>query len=149
MGEEPESGADCFGTGKRQGLHKPEGTAKGRKIVGTNREARSVTHDKRRTPRYPFIATAELIEEQADVRIASRVSELSLHGCYLDMMNPFPEGTRVKLKVYSGNLYFESKAQVIYVQMNIGAGVRFDHILPEHQKVLDQWLDELSKTQAV
>jgi len=116
-------------------------------MVRSQREARTVTDTKRRAPRYPFIATAELIEEQADVRIASRVSELSLYGCYLDMMNPFPEGTRVKLKVYSGNLYFETKAQVIYVHMNIGAGIRFDHILPEHQKVLDQWLEELSKTQ--
>jgi len=25
------------------------------------------------------------------VRIVSRVSELSLNGCYLDMMNPFPQ----------------------------------------------------------
>ncbi len=44
--------------------------------------------EQRRTPRYTFIASAELIEQKTDVRIATRVSELSLHGCYLDMMNP-------------------------------------------------------------
>jgi len=48
--------------------------------------------ERRRTPRYTFIASAELIEEASDVRIATRVSELSLYGCYLDMMNPFPVG---------------------------------------------------------
>jgi len=50
--------------------------------------------EKRRSPRYSFIASAELIEVKADVRIVSRVSELSLHGCYLDMMNPFPRERR-------------------------------------------------------
>ena len=46
--------------------------------------------EKRRTPRYVFFAAAELMEEKSEVRIASRLSELSLRGCYLDMMNPFP-----------------------------------------------------------
>jgi hypothetical protein len=48
---------------------------------------------KRRSPRYFFFASAELTEEDSQVRVPSRVSELSLHGCYLDMMNPFPADT--------------------------------------------------------
>ena len=55
--------------------------------------------EQRRTPRYTFIASAELIEQKTDVRIATRVSELSLNGCYLDMMNPFPQGTLVLVKI--------------------------------------------------
>ena len=47
--------------------------------------------EKRRTPRYIFFAAAELLQEQSEVRVASRVSELSLYGCYLDMMNPPPD----------------------------------------------------------
>jgi hypothetical protein len=64
--------------------------------------------EKRRTPRYSFIASAELIEVRADVRIASRVSELSLHGCYLDMMNPFPKDTLVLVKISAGEALFEA-----------------------------------------
>jgi len=45
--------------------------------------------ERRRTPRYMFFASAELLEEKSEVRIATRVSELSRNGCYLDMMNPF------------------------------------------------------------
>jgi hypothetical protein len=51
--------------------------------------------EKRRTPRYVFFAAAELMEEKSEVRIASRLSELSVRGCYLDMMNPFPVGTSI------------------------------------------------------
>jgi hypothetical protein len=97
--------------------------------------------EKRRSPRYSFIATAELIEEKADVRIASRVSELSLHGCYLDMMNPFPTGTTVLVKIAAGDAFFEAKSKIVYSQPNMGAGVGFVQIAPGSQEVLERWLD--------
>jgi len=101
--------------------------------------------EKRRTPRYPFIASAELIEMQADVRIASRVSELSLHGCYLDMMNPFPTGTLVLVKISAGDAYFEAKSKIVYSQPNMGAGVGFLEIQQQFQPVLERWLDEAAR----
>jgi len=94
----------------------------------------------RRTPRYTFIATAELIEEKTDVRIATRVSELSLHGCYLDMMNPFPQNTLVLVKIFAGNDFFQAKGKIIYVQPNLGAGVSFLEIDQQHIPVLERWL---------
>jgi hypothetical protein len=104
-----------------------------------------VYQERRRGPRYAFIASAELIEERADVRIASRVSELSLHGCYLDMMNPFPTGTMVLVKISAGEAFFQAKAKVVYSQMNMGAGLGFLQIEPDSQAVLERWLDEAEK----
>ena len=96
--------------------------------------------EQRRTPRYTFIASAELIEEKTDVRIATRVSELSLHGCYLDMMNPFPQGTLVLVKIFAGEDFFQAKARIIYVQPNLGAGLSFLEVEPEPLAVLQHWL---------
>ena len=103
--------------------------------------------EKRRSPRYSFIASAELIEQKADVRIASRVSELSLHGCYLDMMNPFPTGTMVLVKVSAGDACFEAKSKIVYSQPNMGAGVGFLEVRPDSQAVLERWLDGAEKEQ--
>ena len=103
--------------------------------------------EKRRSPRYSFIASAELIEENADVRIASRVSELSLHGCYLDMMNPFPKGTLVLVKIAAGDAFFEAKSKVIYSQPNMGAGLGFLEVTPASQAVLERWLDGAEQEQ--
>ena len=103
--------------------------------------------EKRRTPRYTFIASAELIEERTDVRIASRVSELSLHGCYLDMMNPFPVETLVLVKISAGDAFFEARSKIIYSQPNMGAGVAFLETEPRFQPVLERWLDEAAKEQ--
>ena len=101
--------------------------------------------ERRRTPRYIFIASAELYEERTDVRVASRVSELSLHGCHLDMMNPFPMGTLVLLKIFAGELTFQSKAKIIYATPNVGAGVLFLDVEPKYEFVLKRWLEEAAK----
>jgi hypothetical protein len=116
-------------------------------IRGNPLEAAIGYEEKRRSPRYSFIASAELIEERADVRIATRVSELSLHGCYLDMMNPFPKGTMVLVKISAGDAFFEAKSQIVYSQPNMGAGVGFLAVEPASQIVLERWLDELEREQ--
>jgi hypothetical protein len=98
--------------------------------------------ERRRSPRRIFIASAELYEEQSDVRVASRVSELSLHGCYLDMMNPFPPGTIIRLKISSGDMSFECKARVIYSTSNQGAGVGFLDLEPKYEYMVKRWMEE-------
>jgi PilZ domain len=101
--------------------------------------------ERRRTPRYIFIASAELYEEASDVRVASRVSELSLHGCYLDMMNPFPPGTIIRLKIFAGDLTFQSKARVIYSTSNVGAGVAFIDVEPKYEYMIKRWMEDAAK----
>jgi hypothetical protein len=110
-------------------------------LEGRRSRGRSVEYkEKRRSPRYPFIATAELVEESSDTRMSSRVSELGLHGCYLDMMNPFPQDTRVLVKIYAGNEFFEAPASVVYSQPNMGMGVKFHEVKPHFAQVLNGWL---------
>ena len=101
--------------------------------------------ERRRTPRYIFIASAELYEEGTEVRVASRVSELSLNGCYLDMMNPFPTGSFVLLKIFAGDLTFQSKAKVIYAAPNRGAGLLFIDVEVKYEYILKRWLEEAAK----
>ncbi len=79
------------------------------------------------------------------MRIATRVSELSLHGCYLDMMNPFPVGTLVLVKIAAGDAFFQAKSKIVYAQTNMGAGVVFLEVDEACQTVLERWLDEAQR----
>ena len=101
--------------------------------------------ERRRSPRYIDIASAELYEQQSDVRVASRVSELSMHGCYLDMMNPFPSGTLILLRIFAGDLTFQSKARVLYATQNMGAGVAFLDVDPKYEDILQRWMEQAAK----
>jgi hypothetical protein len=61
------------------------------------------------------------------------------------MMNPFPTGTFVLVKISAGDSFFEAKAKIVYSQPNMGAGVGFLEVGPPSQEALDRWLDEAEK----
>jgi hypothetical protein len=96
--------------------------------------------ERRRTPRYPFIATAEVIEQGSKAGFSTRVSELSLHGCYLDMPTPLPQDTAITVKIYSDGKFFEAAGTIVYSKPSLGVGVSFQGIRPQFLTVLKQWL---------
>jgi hypothetical protein len=96
--------------------------------------------ERRRTPRYPFVAVAELINEKERTKMEVRVTELSLNGCYFDMVNPLPDGTPIHVKIYFENEFFEAKGKVIYAQPNIGMGATFEEMPTYAVPVLKKWL---------
>lgn len=93
-----------------------------------------------RTPRYPFDAAAEVIVESSGVKILARVTELSLHGCYLHTDAPLTGHALVLVKIFGPFDYFEAPSTVIYAHPLLGMGVAFRHINPSCQRVLHKWL---------
>ena len=98
--------------------------------------------ERRRTPRFPFLATVEVIETGAAVGVAARVTELSLYGCYVETSNPLRKGAHAVLKVYSEGRYFESQGTVLYSQPSLGMGVGFLDVNPHYLTILKHWLLE-------
>jgi hypothetical protein len=96
--------------------------------------------ERRRTPRYPFIAMAEIVDDQEQARKASRVSELSLHGCYVEMPNPFPQGTNVLIEIYTETEFLEAHATVAYLEPKQGMGLTFNDLPGHFESVLKRWL---------
>jgi hypothetical protein len=110
-------------------------------------EAGMVEQDRRINPRYSFIANAEVADEQSGASIAARVSELSLQGCYLDMVNPLPMRTTVFISISSGADSFRAKGRIVYVHPGIGAGVVFVEVPLSSQSVLQRWLAKADNDQ--
>ena len=102
--------------------------------------------ERRRTIRYPFVASAELIDERFQTHLSARVSGLSLYGCYFDTINPFPVSTPILVKIVSNLLFFEAHATVVYSQPNLGMGVAFREVHSHFLKILQGWLLEAEKT---
>ena len=97
-------------------------------------------NERRQSPRYPFVASAQLLEEESEVRMAARISELGLGGCYVDMLNPFPQGATVRIHITHGNAVFRASGFVVYSNPNAGMGVAFRRLEPESRAVLEEWL---------
>ena len=100
----------------------------------------SVYTEKRRNPRFPFIAEAEIAEQGSSGKLLTRVSELSVNGCYIDEQNPFPSGTIVTLKIISESEIFDATAKVLYAHANLGMGLVFQDVSLRSGAVLRKWL---------
>lgn len=100
--------------------------------------------ERRKHPRYPFTAAAEVVESQTDARVTGRSSDLAIGGCFIDAMSPFPAGTLVVVRLAYDQRKFEAKARVVYSQNSMGMGLAFTQVEPEQKWVLEQWLGELS-----
>src|SRR2546429_5630193 len=70
--------------------------------------------ERREAPLHPFIASAEETDLASGARLSARVSELSLKGCYLDTLNPFPKGTRIRLVIFYGGQIFTAYCTNMY-----------------------------------
>jgi hypothetical protein len=96
--------------------------------------------EQRRTPRFPFVAVAEITDKESGRELVTQVSELSVNGCYIDEQNPFPSGTMVRLKIISGSEVFDATAKVLYAHANLGMGVVFQDVSLRSGTVLREWL---------
>jgi hypothetical protein len=94
----------------------------------------------RRTPRFPFIAIAEITDTLSGGQLSSRVAELSLNGCYVDMLNTLPTGSDVAIKIFSESECFVATAKVIYMHPNLGMGLAFQEVSLKSGAILQQWL---------
>jgi hypothetical protein len=103
--------------------------------------------ERRRAPRYPFIADAEVTEIASDTKLNAKTSDLSIGGCFLDMLNPSPEGTDVGVRISHASTTFTALGRVVFVLPNMGMGVVFRSVEDNQLAVLQEWLSKLSGTE--
>ena len=98
--------------------------------------------NRRRAVRYAFSATAEVSQSVHANPLYARVTEIGLHGCFLDMKDPLPAGVQVFIKIFTRSDFFESSATVIYAKPGHGVGVSFTEISRHFHSTLQKWLLE-------
>jgi PilZ domain len=84
----------------------------------------------------------EITDDHENARTSSQIRELSQHGCYVEMANPFPEGANVLLEIYAEKEILEAHATVAYVEPKEGMGLMFGELPPYCQTVLNKWLEQ-------
>jgi hypothetical protein len=95
----------------------------------------------RRGFRFSCEAPAEVApEDKPNAVVTARATELSLHGCYLETLSPFPIDTPVLVKIFQSGEYFEAKGTVIYVKPAAGMGLEFRDIKPHCKNSLQKWI---------
>src|ERR1035438_5237552 len=97
----------------------------------------------RKHPRFQAKVPLEIHIEGSNTPIRCATYDLSLGGCYVETMFPFPVGTNLELK-----LQLESTllivAKVVAHYPLVGNGIQFVRILPEDLEELRAFMDSLA-----
>jgi hypothetical protein len=98
---------------------------------------------RRAVRRCPLVASAEVTELSSGTLLSGRCSEVGLGGCYIDSLNPFPEGALVGLRILRDSGVFETKAKVVYCDPGFGMGLAFTDMARDQRSRLEAWLTEI------
>lgn len=101
--------------------------------------------ERRDAQRYSFVCPVEVIDPAGNTMISARTSDLSLHGCYIDTLNPLPAGTRVRLQLIKNNQRLELGAQVTACHVG-GMGLMFDQLTTAQQDTVVGWFEGTSSS---
>jgi len=107
-----------------------------------NKPLRS-TKQQRSVRRCALVASVEVTELRSGTKLAARTSELGVGGCYVDALNPFPEGALVSLRILRDQGVFETKAKVVYCDPRFGMGLAFVDMTPDQRSLLETWLADI------
>ena len=101
--------------------------------------------DRRMASRNMLVASVEAEELTSGVNLSARTSDVSVHGCYLDTINPFSPGTRIRVHLTKGNETVHSLAVVTYAHTGLGMGVAFTEISEDSREIIERWVADLER----
>jgi PilZ domain-containing protein len=100
----------------------------------------NVPEERRSSPRFPIVLAVEVVELPRGAKLSARASDVGRHGCYIDTLNPIPQGSQVRVRMTHSHEVFETLGRVVYVSPRMGMGVAFEDVSPEELAKLDRWL---------
>lgn len=96
--------------------------------------------ERRSATRYNFGAIAEVIDIDQPDELVSVTRDLSLSGCFVKTTTPFPQGTRVRVRIAHSGIEFVAVGNVTANVTAMGMGIVFTQIEPNDRAILERWL---------
>jgi hypothetical protein len=101
-----------------------------------------VTVERRSAPRHAMVLAADVIELPRGAKLNARTADISLTGCYIDTLNPVPQGSEVRVRITHGTETFVSLGRVVYVSYGLGMGITFINMEDDQRTRLELWFFE-------
>jgi PilZ domain-containing protein len=94
-----------------------------------------------RARRYPFAASADLVDMASETEIREQTTDLSVFGCQVTAQKTWAVGTKIRLRIIHRGAIFTAQGQIMNVRRN-GMGVVFTQMEQKDQLILEKWLAE-------
>jgi PilZ domain len=104
-----------------------------------------VTVERRSAPRHAMVLAAEVVELPRGAKLNARTADISRTGCYIDTLNPVPQGSEVRVRLTHDAETFVAVGRVVYVSYGLGMGIAFVNVQAEELARLDRWFSETDR----
>lgn len=101
--------------------------------------------DRRLSPRWKCMNSVEVYPTGETAPIRSRTSDLSLGGCFLEMPNPLPKGTQIRIALWVKEYKLWANGEVVTSTPGFGIGIKFTEITEPDRYQLRKYLDSMSR----
>lgn len=105
-----------------------------------------MSSDRRRAPRYQFIADAEVIEIASGSKLKVKTGDLSIGGCFIGTASPPAEGTEIRVTIFHPGDAFTALGRVVFVFPKTGVGIVFTNVEAGPLATLEKWLSHLDRS---
>lgn len=112
-------------------------------------ERADAEEDRRRSPRFTCGGRAEInCLPSSGILVAGAIRDLSLHGCWVDTLEPIDRGARTEIVVRVNAASFRAVGEVRAVRGALGAGLEFVHLSASGKDMLASVVAELARLQS-
>ena len=87
--------------------------------------------ERRQFARHPCRIEAIITLDRDSVEMAGKITDISLGGCYVEMLAPLPDGTSIKITLSPREGMLKLSGRVCSSQMGFGMGVAFTGMGPQ------------------
>lgn len=96
--------------------------------------------ERRRSPRFQCSGSVELQPQDGGAHMWGALTDISLHGCYVEMPTSLPTDTLVSLNIEVLGVRFSTQAKVRVSYPSLGMGMCFTEVASEQQEQLGRLL---------
>jgi hypothetical protein len=100
--------------------------------------------ERRQSPRYKCAGSAQFRVQGSDIRTWGTLTDISQHGCYVELMATFPVGANVDLELELNGIRAQVRGEVRASYPCLGIGIAFREISDENRLRLLDMLRSLS-----
>lgn len=120
-----------------------------RKLMEHRRKAESVKDDRRKCRRYECPGEVELYAHGSDTPGQGRLTDLSIAGCFVELLAPLAIGTKVGIVLRVRQRRIRGTGVVTSSMPNFGLGIRFQHFEPEHLRQMEELMLALERGEPI
>jgi hypothetical protein len=100
--------------------------------------------ERRAAPRYPCSGSISIQQPEGAGSVSAAVTDISMSGCYIELMQTFPVGTKLSSLLNAESISIRFTAEVRTSHPGVGMGVKFEEISESDRAALERLIAKLA-----